>query len=115
MDEHSVTSDIQKMHTRILLLEDLIHRIETQQKNSYEATEKILDECNKTIKEFDSQFDSSKYMKSSAGTGTTDREGGVKFDDEAGSEKEDVVNEGKKTSGEKSGDEETVDDIDLGF
>lgn len=80
-----------------------------------ETVLKILDECNKTIKEFDSQFDSSKYMKSSAGTGTTDREGGVKFDDEAGSEKEDVVNEGKKTSGEKSGDEETVDDIDLGF
>ena len=56
MDEHSVTSDIQKMHTRILLLEDLIHRIETQQKNSYEATEKILDECNDLLSKVKLEF-----------------------------------------------------------
>ena len=97
-----------------LKVEDDPHDI--TEKRAIELIEhKSKTESEKTIKEFDSQFDSSKYMKSSAGTGTTDREGGVKFDDEAGSEKEDVVNEGKKTSGEKSGDEETVDDIDLGF
>lgn len=56
MDEHLVTSDIQRMHTRILQLEDLIHRIEAQQKNSYEATEKILDECNDLLSEVKLEF-----------------------------------------------------------
>ena len=56
MDEHSVTSDIQRMHARILQLEDLIHRIEAEQKNSYEATEKILDECNDLLSEVKLEF-----------------------------------------------------------
>ena len=56
MDERSVTSDIQRMHARILQLEDLIHRIEEQQKNSYKATEKILDECNDLLSEVKLEF-----------------------------------------------------------
>ena len=56
MDERSVTTDIQRMHARILQLEDLIHRIEEQQKNSYKATEKILDECNDLLSEVKLEF-----------------------------------------------------------
>jgi len=56
MEERSVTSDIQRMHARILQLEDLIHRIEEEQKNSYETTEKILDECNDLLSEVKLEF-----------------------------------------------------------
>jgi hypothetical protein len=44
------------MHARILQLEDLIHRIEDQQKISYETTEKILDECNDLLSEVKLEF-----------------------------------------------------------
>lgn len=56
MDEHSVTSDIQRMHARILQLEDFIHQIEEQQKKSYESTEKILGQCNDLLSEVKLEF-----------------------------------------------------------
>jgi len=54
--EHSVASDIQRIHTLILQLEDLIHRIEVHQKNSLETTEKILSECNDLLSEVKLEF-----------------------------------------------------------
>ncbi len=56
MDERSVTTDIQRIHARILQLEDLIQRIEVQQKKSYEATGQILDECNDLLSEVKLEF-----------------------------------------------------------
>lgn len=56
MDEHSVISDIQRMHVRIHQLEDLIHQIEEQQKKSYESTEKILGECNDLLSQVKLEF-----------------------------------------------------------
>lgn len=56
MNEHSVASDIQKIHTLILQLEELIHRIEEHQKNSLEITENILRECNDLLSEVKIEF-----------------------------------------------------------
>lgn len=56
MSEHSVASDIQKIHTLILQLEELIHRIEEHQKNSLEITENILRECNDLLSEVKIEF-----------------------------------------------------------
>jgi hypothetical protein len=56
MNEPSVASDIQKIHTLILQLEELIHRIEEHQKTSLEITEKILKECNDLLSEVKIEF-----------------------------------------------------------
>jgi len=54
--EHSVASDIQRIHTLILQLENLIHRIEVHQKTSLETTEKIIRECNDLLAEVKIEF-----------------------------------------------------------
>ena len=54
--KHSVASDIKRIHSLILQLEDLIHRIEVHQKNSLETTEKILRECNDLLAEVKLEF-----------------------------------------------------------
>ncbi len=54
--EHSVASDIQRIHSLILQLGDLIHRIEVHQKNSLETTEKIIKECNDLLSEVKLEF-----------------------------------------------------------
>jgi predicted transcriptional regulator len=56
VNEHSVASDIQKIHTLILQLEELIHHIEEHQKASLEITEKILKECNDLLSEVKIEF-----------------------------------------------------------
>lgn len=56
MEEHSVTTEIRRIHARILQLEDLIHRIEEQQKKSFAATEEILCECNALLAELKLEF-----------------------------------------------------------
>ncbi len=45
MEERPVSTDIRMMHRRILQLEDLIRRIEVQQRASFAETESILAEC----------------------------------------------------------------------
>jgi len=56
MEERSVAADIQKMHALILQLEDLIHRIEAQQRESFLATETILGECNDLLSSVKLEF-----------------------------------------------------------
>jgi len=56
MKEHSVASDIQRIHSLILQLEDLIHRIELHQKKSMETTSEILKECNDLLSEVKIEF-----------------------------------------------------------
>jgi hypothetical protein len=56
MKEHSVASDIQRIHSLILQLEDLIHRIELHQKKSMETTSEILKECNDLLSEVKVEF-----------------------------------------------------------
>lgn len=56
MNEHSVASDIQRIHALILQLEELIHRIEVHQQNSLETTENILRECNNLLAEVKIEF-----------------------------------------------------------
>jgi hypothetical protein len=55
-NEHSVASDIQRIHSLILQLENLIRRIEVHQKNSLETTEKIIRECNDLLSEVKLEF-----------------------------------------------------------
>jgi len=56
VNEHSVASDIQRIHALILRLEDLIQRIEEHQKSSLKTTESILRECNDLISEVKIEF-----------------------------------------------------------
>ena len=56
MKEHSVVSDIQRIHSLILQLEDLICRIEVHQKNSFDTTAEILKECNDLLSEVKIEF-----------------------------------------------------------
>ncbi|WP_321508199.1 hypothetical protein [uncultured Methanoregula sp.] len=56
MEEHSVTTDIQRMHTLIIQLEGLIHRLEVHQKESLETSNKILSECNDLLAEVKLEF-----------------------------------------------------------
>jgi hypothetical protein len=56
MEERSVTTEIRRMQARILQLEDLIRRIEDQQKDAFRATEKILGECNALLSELKLEF-----------------------------------------------------------
>ncbi|MCK9592362.1 MAG: helix-turn-helix domain-containing protein [Methanoregula sp.] len=55
-NEHSVASDIQRIHTLILRLENLVQRIELHQKNSLKITEEILKDCNNLISEVKIEF-----------------------------------------------------------
>jgi predicted transcriptional regulator len=56
MKEHSVASDIQRIHSLILQLEDLIRRIDVNQKKSMETTAEILKECNDLLSEVKIEF-----------------------------------------------------------
>ena len=56
MKERSVTSDIQRIHSLILKLEDLIRRLEDNQRTSLQTTEKILKDCNDLISEVKIEF-----------------------------------------------------------
>ena len=56
MKERSVTSDIQRIHSLILKLEDLIRRLEDNQRTSLQTTEQILKDCNDLISEVKIEF-----------------------------------------------------------
>jgi len=79
-----------------------------------DTVQKILDECNKLTPDFDSQFDTSKYI-SSPSTGTTTSPEGVKTFDEVGNKEERKDEPKKENKQPEVTSDQLSDEIDLGF